>query len=186
MTAEQQHVDPVDFDLEAWVNGAVAARDSIEVSSRAGLAAELLDLMKRHEQAASKNTRAAAKRAEVKALEEQIEQVANALEGSWVEVEFRAPTPSERRKAFAGAEDDDAEQKVANLLARVGRLRPRGTEEWQTLAPAGWLKVFDTIGTGQYDALILAFNGVAFTKGVTPGLSQRALSYLRTRGSDKS
>ena len=38
MMSEKDHVDPVDFDLEAWVNGAVAATDRIEVSSRAGLA----------------------------------------------------------------------------------------------------------------------------------------------------
>lgn len=183
---DQQHTDPVDFDLEAWVNGAVAARDSIEVSSRAGLAAELMDLVKRHEQASEKQTRAAAKRAEIKAIEDEIREKAEALEGSWVEIDFRAPTPSERHKAFKGTEDDDTEQRVANLLALVGRLRPKGTGEWQTLVPAGWLRVFDTIGTGQYDALILKFNGVAFTKGVTPGFSQRALSYLETRRSDRS
>lgn len=181
-----EHKDPVDFDVEAWVNGAVAARDSINVSSRAGLAADLIDLTKRLERAKEKNTRAAAKRVEVQALEEQIRDAAEALEGSWVEIEFRTPKPSERREAFKGTDSDDAEQRVANLLALVGRLRPKGTEEWQSLAPAGWLTIFETIGTGQYDALMLKFNGVAFTQGVTPGFSQRVLSSLPPRSSDKS
>lgn len=186
MTDDQQHTDPVDFDLEAWVNGAVAARDSVEVSSRAGLAAQLIDLMKQHEAASERNTRAAAKRAEIKALEEQIEATAAELEGSWVEVEFHTPTPSQRREAFKGTGDEDTEQRVANLLAVVGRLRARGTEDWQSLPAAGWLRIFDVIGTGQYDALMLKFNGVAFTKGVTPGFSQRALSFLETRRSARS
>lgn len=181
--------DPIDvagFDIEAWANGAVAARDSVQVSSRAGLAGEMIDLLAQHKEAAKKDTRAAAKRAELKALEEQINEKAAALEGSWVDIEFRTPTPSERRKAFVGTDDEDAEQRVANLLSVVARLRPHGTEEWQTLAPVGWLRIFETIGTGQYDELMLKFNGVAFTKSVTPGFSQRALSYLKTRGSDKS
>ena len=129
MTDDQtEHVDPIDFDLEAWVAGAVAATDRVEVSSRAGLAAQLIDLMKQHEAADKKPGRAAAKRAEVTALAEQIRETAEALDGSWVEVEFRVPTPTERREAFKGTTDDDAEQRVANLLERVGKLRPELAE----------------------------------------------------------
>ena len=186
MTDNTEPTPPVDFDLEAWVNGAVAARDSIDVSSRAGLAAQLADLATRLKRAEEKKGRAAAKRAEVEAIEDEMAQVAQALEDSWVEVEFRTPTPSERRKAFAGTDDDDTEQRVANLLATVGTIRPKGVEEWQTLDAAGWLRIFDTIGTAQYDALMLKFNGVAFTKGVTPGFSQRVLSSLETRRSGRS
>jgi hypothetical protein len=174
------------FDLEAWANGAVVAKDTIEVSSRAGLAVQLLDLVKQHEDASKKNTRAAAKRAEVEALAEQIRETAAALEGSWVEVEFRAPTPSERREAFKGYDDDDDEGRIAALLERVGRLRPRGSEEWQTLQAAGWLRIFEVIGSGQFDGLSQKMATLAFTKGVTPGFSQRALSYLETRSSAKS
>ena len=186
MSAAQDQVTPVDFDVESWVNGAVAATDTVEVSSRAGLAAQLLDLVKRHEQASEKATRAAAKRAEIKALEDEIRTTAEALEGSWVEVEIRTPTPSERRAAFKDTTDDDEEQRVASLLAAVGRLRPKGTEDWQALDAAGWLRIFDVIGSGQFDALSQKMAALAFTKGVTPGFSQRALSYLETRRSDRS
>ena len=183
---EPKHIEPVDFDIEAWVNGAVAATETVEVSSRAGLAAQLIALMKQHEQAAEKPTRAAAKRTEIKAIEEQIRETAEALEGSWVEVEIRTPTPSERRAAFKDTTDDDEEQRVAGLLAAVGRLRPKGSEGWQTLDAAGWLRIFDVIGSGQFDALSQKMASLAFTKGVTPGFSQRALSYLETRRSDRS
>lgn len=180
-------VAPVDFDLEAWVNGAVAATDQIEVSSRAGLAAQLLDLVKRHEEATAKTTRAAAKRAEIQSLEEQIRETAEALEGSWVEIEFRTPTPTERREAFAGITDEsDDEARVAGLLERVGRLRPKGAEGWQRLSAAEWRRIFAVIGSGQFDALSQKMAALAFTKGVTPGFSQRALSYLETRRSARS
>lgn len=187
MTDNQtEHVDPVDFDLEAWVAGAVAATDRVEVSSRAGLAAQLIDLMKQHEAADKKPGRAAAKRAEVAALAEQIRETAEALDGSWVEVEFRVPTPTERREAFKGTTDDDAEVRVANLLQRVGKLRPVGSEDWQTLDGAGWLRIFDVIGAGQFDALSMKMGALAFTKGVRPDFSRRALSYLETPRSGTS
>ena len=183
---EPKHTDPAEFDLEAWVNGAVAATDRVEVSSRAGLAAQLVDLVKQHEQATAKPTRAAAKRAEAKALEDQIRETAESLEGSWVEIEFRTPSPSERREAFKDVAEDDEEGRIAGLLAVVGKLRPKGTEEWQTLPVAGWLRIISAIGSGQFDALSQKMAVLAFTKGVTPGFSQRALSYLETRRSDRS
>jgi hypothetical protein len=183
---EKDHVDPVDFDIEAFVNGAVAATDRVEVSSRAGKAAELRDLLKQLKDADEKPGRAAAKRAEVKAIEEQIREVADALEGSWVEIEFTTPTPSQRRESFKGTTDDEPERRMANLLERVGRLRPVGSEAWQTLEASGWLRIFDVIGAGQYTEVDAKMANLAFTKGVTPGFSQRALSYLETRRSDKS
>ena len=184
---QPEHVDPAGFDLEAWVNGAVAATDRIEVSSRAGLAAQLVDLVKQHEQAAAKPTRAAAKRAALSVLEDEIRATAASLEGSWVEVEFRTPSPTERREAFKGMTDDtDDEARIAALLERVGKLRPKGDGEWETLDAPAWRRIFDVIGSGQFDALSQKMASLAFTKGVTPGFSQRALSYLETRRSDRS
>lgn len=179
-------IDVVGFDIEAWAAGAVAATARVEVSSRAGLEARLRDLVKAHEEADKKPGRAAAKRAEVADLAEQIRETAAELEGSWVEVEFTTPTPSQRREALKGTSDDDAEQRMANLLERTGRLRPVGTQEWQSLEAAGWLRIFDVIGSGQFDALSVKMAELTFTKGVTPGFSQRALSYLETPRSERS
>lgn len=179
-------VDPVDFDLAAWVDGAVVATDRIEVSSRAGLRATVDDLKKQIDAASSSTTRAAARRAEVKALEEQLAEATEALAGSWVEVEFRTPTPGERSRAFKGIGEDDAEGKTAALLAIVGRLRPIGAEDWTTLEADGWRRIFDVIGSGQFDALSVKVATLAFTRGVTPDFSQRASSYLETRRSSTS
>lgn len=181
-----ESIDVAGFDLEAWAAGAVKAVETVQVSSKAHLEQRLRELVDAHKAAEKKPGRAAAKRAEVADLAEQIRETAAALEGSWVEVEISVPTPSQRREAFKDVPVEDEEQRVANLLERTARLRPVGGQEWQTLEAAGWLRVFDVIGSGQYDAISTKMATLAFTKGVTPGFSQRALSYLETPRSERS
>lgn len=181
---------PGAFDLEAFVSGAVVAKDTVEVSSKAGLVAQMMQLMTEHADKSqtkeSRGKRLAEKDgADVSALEKQIREIADDLEGSWVEVEITSPTPSQRREA-AEAGKDVEEQTVAALLERVGRLRPKGTEEWAVLEQAGWLSIFDAIGNNQYHKINEKLAVLTYGKGVTPGFSQRALSYLETQGSSKS
>lgn len=181
---------PGAFDLEAFVSGAVAAKDTVEVSSKAGLVARMLALMAEHEQASkpkeSRGKRLAEKDAtDAGDIEKRIREVAEELEGSWVEVEITSPTPSQRREA-ADAGNDVEERTVAALLQRVGRVRAKGAEDWTTLEQAGWLSIFDAIGNNQYKKVGDSLAALTYGKGVTPGFSQRALSYLETRGSSKS
>lgn len=181
---------PGAFDIEAFISGAVVATDTVDVSSKAGLAAKLQALVVEHaEKSQAKEGRgkrlAEKDGADISGLEQQIRDVAAELDGSWVEVEFTTPMPSQRREA-AEAGKDVEEQTVAALLERVGRLRPKGTEEWATLEQAGWASIFNVIGNNQFQQIAEKLAVLTYGKGVTPGFSRRALSYLETRESSKN
>src|SRR5690606_41353933 len=111
--------------------------------------------------------------------------IAEQLEGSWVVVEILAARPTRLRVASEAGRDLE-EQVVAALLERAGRLRPKGTDEWSTLEQAGWESVFGAIGNNQYKKVADVLAALTYGKGVTPGFSRRALSYLETRGSSGS
>ena len=188
--SQEASLTPGTFDLEAFVSGAVVATEVVEVSSKAGLAAKMMALMTEHEKA-SKSTEAKSKRLAEKDgkdtadLEQQIRDIADELDGSWVEVEITAATPTQRREASEAGKDVE-EQVVAALLERAGRLRPKGTQEWSTLEQAGWESVFGAIGNNQYKKVADVLAALTYGKGVTPGFSRRALSYLETRASSGS
>lgn len=183
---------PGAFDLDAFVSGAVVAKDSVEVSSKPGLQARLVALMSEHHtQSKAEPTRskrlAEKDGADLADLEEQIRAMAEEMEGSWIEVEFTTPTPTQRREASEiGKEVNEAT--VAALLERVGRLRPKGGDDdsWATLDQSGWARIFDAIGADQFGKIADSLALLAYGKGVTPGFSRRALSYLETRASSKS
>src|SRR5690606_40554525 len=94
-----------------------------EVSSKAGLAAKMMALMTEHEKA-SKSTEAKSKRlaekdgTETADLEQQIRDIADELDGSWVEVEITAATPTQRREASEAGKDVE-EQVVAAPIGRA-------------------------------------------------------------------
>src|SRR5690606_25049006 len=101
LMAQEASLTPGTFDLEAFVSGAVVATEVVEVSSKAGLAAKRMALMPEHE-TASKSTDAKSKRLAEKDgkdtadLQQQIRDIADELDGSWVEVEITAATPTQR------------------------------------------------------------------------------------------
>lgn len=188
--SQEASLTPGSFDLEAFVNGAVVATEVVEVSSKPGLAKKMMALMTEHEEA-SKSTEGRSKRlaekdkADTADLEQQIRDVATELDGSWVEVEVSAATPTQRREASEAGKDVE-EQVVAALLERAGRLRPKGTDEWTTLEQAGWESIFGAIGNNQYKKIADVLAALTYGKGVTPGFSRRALSFLETRASSGS
>ena len=181
---------PAEFDLEAWVAGKVTQTDTVEVSAKSGLVKQLGDLVDEHarllKETDKPTRRMAEKPADADAVAEQIRAVAEELDGSWLTVDMRAPTPTERRKSQSAGKEE--EEKVAAMLAITATVRPSHDDDADpaTLDQAGWLQIFDAIGANQYQRVAEAMAVLAYGKGVTPGFSQRALSYLETRSSSKS
>lgn len=186
---EELTLKPGGFDLESFISGAVVATDSVEVTSKPGLHKQLQALVGEHAEKSrateSRSKRLAEKDEDLSDLEKRIRDMAAELEGSWVEVEFTTPTPTQRRLATeVGGEVNEAV--VAALMEHVGRIRPKGADEWSELKQAGWASVFDAIGSDQFSKVADRLAVLTYGKGVTPGFSQRALSYLETRESSKN
>ena len=111
------------------------------------------------------------RRERIRQIDAEVAELTAALEGSWVEVQFRPMTVSER-DAVQATDITEAASISALMWSTCAQLRPAGSEsedDWQTLTIPEWTQVIDAIGIPQFAELDKTFGSLTFGgRKVTP------------------
>lgn len=191
---------PAQFDVNAFIAGAVVPNDTCRVTNNPAVVTRLSQLDKEAtsirktleaaevtgDQPSSTRRRLAQKpqgEARLADIQAEVDQILGDDTIQWLEVRFRALDPFEKQ-AIAQRRSKTNMDVALDHFEVCGSLRPAGSEaEWLGMDRAGWAGLAEVIGVSQFEVLDRTCGSVAYGDTVGPDFWRRSSQSPTTDGS---
>lgn len=179
---------PQDFDIDAWASGAETPTKVVPVTRDRTVRDQLATLSVRRQglqekldnpdpDAAPKRRMVSSPVKEIEELDEQIQQLVDRTNESWMFVHLRPLTTRENNDIAAKHFDNETDRLLAALVT-AGTISKSDDHPGWAQSSAKWERLVEVIGDAQTRMLNNALTELTFDSAVTPDFLQRVSSFL--------